>query len=185
MEASFNLALAAEAPVYLRIGKADLGSVHTFVPQLRWGELCQIREGQGGLGWIATGSMVHAAAEVAGRWANSAVWSAPVIKPLHPRSLVAVGRTHKVLIVLEEHSVIGGLGGMVAETLSSEAPTWVCRIGIQDRFSSHCGSYAYLMREHQLDSTGVIARVTHFLSGIPKEHWQGLPDLSSCRAAAA
>ena len=54
-------------------------------------------------------------------------------------------------MVLEEHSVYGGLGSAIAEITSEYSPTRVSRIGIQDRFSKFCGSYKYLMEEHKLD----------------------------------
>ena len=73
MTACMELALAADGPVYLRMGKADLGNVHASPPALAWGRLCPVRAGAGRLGWIATGSMVTTALEVsaAGRTARS------------------------------------------------------------------------------------------------------------------
>ena len=78
--------------------------------------------------------------------------------------VVELGRRHTALVVLEEHSVYGGLGSAVAEIAAAHAPTWVCRIGVPDRFSECCGSYAYLMREHRLDVHGVTEQVEQFLA---------------------
>jgi transketolase len=166
MTACMDLARRAEGPVYLRMGKADLGRVHAAPPRVTWGELCPVRSGTGGLCWIATGSMVKTALEAAGRWPGSAVWSAPCLKPLAPAPVAALCRRHTVLIVLEEHSVFGGLGSAVAEIASAHLPTWVCRVGVQDRFSERCGSYAYLMQEHRLDVTGVVQQVESFLAAV-------------------
>ena len=110
MTACMRLALNAPGPVYLRMGKADLGRVHTQAPTVHWGELCSVRAGSGRLGWIATGSMVQTALAVAERWPGSAVWSAPSLKPLLPEAVTAVCRQHEVIVVLEEHSIYGGLG---------------------------------------------------------------------------
>jgi transketolase len=167
MTACMALALAAAGPVYLRMGKADLGAVHAEPPALEWGSLCRLREGSGRLAWIATGSMVTTALAVSRQWPGSAVWSAPSIKPLDAGQVAAVCRGHEVVVVLEEHSVYGGLGGAVAEIAAAAAPTWVCRVGIPDRFSRYCGSYAYLMEEHRLSPAAVAAQVTAFLAGRP------------------
>jgi transketolase len=70
------------------------------------------------------------------------------------------------VVVLEEHSIYGGLGSAVAEIAAAHAPTWVCRIGVQDRFSQYCGSYTYLMREHELNEEAVVAQVKTFMAGI-------------------
>ena len=43
----------------------------------------------------------------------------------------------------EEHSVLGGLGSIIAEIASEFAPVRILRVGVQDRFSQHCGSYEY------------------------------------------
>lgn len=164
MIACLRLAFAADGPVYVRIGKADLGRVHAAVPDVRWGRLCRVRVGRGPLAWIATGSMVQTALAAAAHWPGGVVWSAPSLKPLAAQPVAALCRRHRAVVVLEEHSVYGGLGSAVAEIAAAHAPTWVCRIGIKDRFSQLCGSYEYLMREHELDVESVVRRVRTFLA---------------------
>jgi len=55
--------------------------------------------------------------------------------------------------------VLGGLGAAVTEIICEHQPTRVLRIGVPDRFSEHCGSYSYLLREHGLDTGSVHERV--------------------------
>ena len=167
MKACMALAFAAEGPVYLRMGKADLGEVHEAEPPLSWDQLLPLRTGFGPLAWIATGSMVRTALAAAEHWPDSAVFSCPSLKPLPEESVAGVCRRHRVVVTLEEHSVLGGLGGAVAEVAAARAPTWVCRIGIPDRFSRYCGSYQYLMKEHRLDAESVVAQVKAFLRHLP------------------
>jgi transketolase len=167
MTACMDLALRADHPVYLRMGKADLGRIHDDVPDVAWGRLCPIRKGRGPLAWIATGSMVSTALSVAGHWPGSSVWSAPSLKPLDSGQVAALCRRHQVIVVLEEHSIYGGLGSAVAEIASSAAPAWICRIGIPDRFSQYCGSYAYLLNEHRLNPVAVALQVQQFLDKLP------------------
>lgn len=163
MTASMELARNAEMPVYVRVGKCDLGEVHREPPRLEWGRLCRIRPGHGALAWIATGSMVKTALDVATAWPGSEVYSAPSLKPLDALEVADICRRHEAVIVLEEHSVYGGLGSAVTEIAAASAPCWVCRIGINDRFSKCCGSYSYLMREHGLDAASVEVKVREFL----------------------
>jgi transketolase len=151
MKASMELAFQTPSPVYLRMGKSDLGSVHSVAPKLEWGGLLPISQGNGPLVFIGTGSLVNLAVKLAKDWPGSAVWSAPSLKPLDAAALVAACQPHRIVITLEEHNVLGGLGGAVAELLSQEHPMPVCRLGVPDRFSRYCGSYLYLMREHGLD----------------------------------
>jgi transketolase len=164
MTACMRLALNTAGPVYLRMGKADLGRVHGAEPELAWGRLLPVQDGDGSLAWLATGSMVKTALEVAAEWPGSAVWSAPSLKPLDAETMAGICRRHQAVIVLEEHSVFGGLGSIVAEIASAHAPTWVCRVGVQDRFSEYCGSYSYLMEEHRLNADAVAEQVRDFLA---------------------
>lgn len=164
MESCMQLASATSGPIYLRMGKADLGQIHSDVPAVRWGQPVSVREGTGPLAWIATGSMVSTAMTVASHWPDSAIWSVPSIKPLAVEPIVKLASRHQTLIVLEEHSIFGGLGAAVAEIVTEHCPTWVCRIGTLDRFSQKCGSYGYLLKEHRLDAAAVTERVREFLS---------------------
>lgn len=165
MTACLRLGFGADGPVYLRMGKADLGPVHEAEPELAWGRLCRVRGGDGPLAFLATGSMVRTALDVAARWPGSAVWSVPSIKPLDERQVADICAAHEALVVLEEHSVYGGLGSAVAEIATTHAPVRICRVGVQDRFSQYCGSYTYLMEEHGLDARAVTERVKVFIAG--------------------
>jgi transketolase len=168
MTACMNLALGASGPVYLRMGKSDLGAAHAAPPALDWGRLVCVRPGSGPLAWIATGSMVKTALVVAERWPGSEVYSAPCIKPLDKAAIGDICRRHEAVIVLEEHTIYGGLGSAVAEIAAAQSPTWVCRIGIPDRFSQYCGSYQYLMQEHRLNADAVAEQVASFLARLPQ-----------------
>jgi transketolase len=170
MTACVKLAQTSHGPVYLRMGKADRGLVHSQVPKIQWGDLLSIREGAGPIGWIATGALVTTALAAAKRWPGSPVWSAPSLKPLSSSAVADIsGRTH-VLVVLEEHSIFGGLGSAIAEICGANAPTWICQIGVQDRFSRLCGSYTYLMEEHGLSVEAVVAQVESFLARLADRH---------------
>ncbi len=167
MTAAMELALAADGPVYLRMGKSDIGAVHVSVPDLQWGRMLPVQDGGGPLAWLATGSMVRTALAAARDWPGSAVWSVPCIKPLDEEQVAAVCARHEAVVVLEEHSVHGGLGAAVAECTSTHGPAWVCRVGVRDRFSRYCGSYDFLMREHKLDVESVKVRVRDFVAALP------------------
>jgi transketolase len=166
MTACMELALRSSGPVYLRMGKADLEDIHPAPPPLVRGSLCPIRAGTGSVAWIATGSMVQTALDVSERWPGSSVWSAPCLKPLDVKTVTAICQRHTSVVVLEEHSILGGLGSAIAEIATEHAPTHVCRVGISDRFSRYCGSYAYLMHEHGLDSDAVARQVESFLARV-------------------
>ncbi len=165
MSICMEFAYAHNAPVYMRMGKSDRGDVHVAaLPPLQPGKLIRLREGRADLpAMISTGSMVRTALDIAQQHVDASVWSAPSIKPLDVEQVVQIARSARGLVVLEEHSIYGGLGSAVAEIVSEHLPTRVLRIGVADRFSQHCGTYAYLLREHGLDGDAVQSRIDAFV----------------------
>lgn len=168
MTEAMRLALSHSGPVYLRMGKADVGTVHLTPPTLSWGKVVPVRAGAGPLAWVATGSMVVTALAAAEAFPGSAVYSVPCLKPLDERALADVCRSYSAVVTVEEHSIYGGLGAAVAEATAAYAPTHVCRVGIADRFSKYCGSYDYLMQEHGLDVNAVKRQVSEFVQRLPR-----------------
>lgn len=160
-----EMAYQSKSPVYLRMGKSDRGDVHTQMPRPNIGALLPIQPGpSGGVSFIATGSMVRTAMDIAAAdYPEASVWSAPVIKPLDQKQVAAICAQSRAVVVLEEHSVLGGLGSAIAEIASELSPVRLLRIGVQDRFSQHCGTYEYLLKEHGLDRAAVVQRIETFV----------------------
>jgi transketolase len=164
MAACMDYAYVSQRPVYLRMGKSDLGDVHGEpIAKLNIGQLLKIRHAPPeGPGIIATGSMVQTALKIANEF-NLNLWSAPSLKPLSGVDISAAARDSKGLITMEEHSIFGGLGAAITETITERSPTRVLRIGVSDRFSLHCGSYDYLLKEHGLDLDSVRRKIRDFI----------------------
>jgi transketolase len=156
-------ALRFERPVYVRMGKSDVGTVHGTPCVAPIGDLLPVRAGTSAhTAFIATGSMVISALQLADALQEgSPVWSAPVIKPLNAQQVEALAGRFERLVVLEEHSRLGGLGGAVAEIVAGLAGprAQVLRLGIGERFSQFNGSWDYLRREHGIDLDALRAQV--------------------------
>lgn len=164
--ACMEMAYQSKSAVYLRMGKSDRGDVHSSVPQGQNGGLLEVKPGQGGdIAFIATGSLVRTAVDIAsGTYPKASVWSAPFIKPIDSGQVAAICKQCQVVVVLEEHSILGGLGSVIAEIASEFAPVRILRIGVRDRFSHHCGTYEYLLKEHCLDRLAVEQQIRGFLT---------------------
>jgi len=165
MTACMDHAYAARGPVYLRMGKSDRGDVHPGpIGALQSGRLLKLRNGRSDRpGLIATGSMARTAMDIA-EARELSVWSAPSLKPLSVDDVRAAAHGCASLVTLEEHSVLGGLGAAITEITSEHAPTRVLRVGVPDRFSEHCGTHAYLLREHGIDLESTGRRIDDFIS---------------------
>ena len=167
MKACMELAMHLASPVYLRMGKSDCGDVHPAAVSLLAGNLLPVRTGSSRIALVATGSMVSTALAISAMGLEAEVWSVPCIKPLAPDGLNAIAKRVDAVVTLEEHSVMGGLGSCVSELVSKAGTTPVLRIGIEDRFSSLCGSWDYLMQEHGLDTGSVSQKITALIQSLP------------------
>lgn len=165
--ACMDLAYQSKSAVYLRMGKSDRGDVHGIAQEPKIGSLLEVATGKANdITFIATGSMVRTAMDIAAKsYPAATVWSAPFIKPLDVGQVTAICAMNRIVVVLEEHSVLGGLGSVVAEIASEFAPVRILRVGVGDRFSHHCGTYEYLLKEHGLDRLAVEQRISEFIAG--------------------
>ena len=163
--ACMELAYTAKAPVYFRMGKADRGDVHTANLDIKLGNLLEVKPGHAGdIAIVATGAMVRTALDIAlTERPEAAVWSAPVIKPINVEQVVAICEQSRAIVVIEEHSIYGGLGSLMAEIASATVPLKILFIGVNDRFSHYCGTYEYLLQEHGLDRTSITTRIHDFV----------------------
>ena len=84
------------------------------------------------------------------------------IKPLDEDLVVAAAKECGKVVTVEEHSVIGGLGSAVCETLSRKAPTPVKTIGVQDCFGES-GPAVALLEKYGLNAEGIHASVKEFV----------------------
>ena len=165
VSACMKEAYQSKETVYFRMGKSDRGDVHSVEPQTGVGELIEVTSGTtGAITFIATGALVRTAMDIAHEsYPGAAVWSVPYIKPIDRAQVTAICKQSQVVVVLEEHSVLGGLGSTIAEISSEFAPVRILRVGVNDRFSHHCGTYEYLLKEHGLDRPAIEQRIRDFL----------------------
>lgn len=163
--ACMQSALRASGPSYLRMGKADLGDVHTantFALDIK--AVQAIGDPNSDTLLIATGSGVSIALAAAQRIGGAQVLSIPCIKPLDQASVMRYSMGKRAIVVIEEHNIAGGLGSLIAETLIGHFKGQFLRIGVKDRFTSHCGGYPYVMREHGLDLDTVVTAIQSALT---------------------
>jgi transketolase len=130
-------AAAYEGPCYVRLVRDATQRLFGDDYRFELGKAITVREGRD-VTLISTGSqtprVVDAADLLAADGIDAHVVHVPTIKPLDVAAIVAAAERTGRVITVEEHSVIGGLGGAVAEALSEHRPTKVNRIGLQDLY---------------------------------------------------
>jgi transketolase len=152
-------ALAVDGPVYLRMKRPD-GPVAGLAPRdLRVGHAERLREGRDGAlvtCGVTIAATLEAADYLARRGTQVTVLNMSTLKPLDQASIVGIARETGVLVSIENHSVIGGLGSAISETLTDAGlPVGFARVGIQDRFGEG-GSTSYLQRKYGLAAEDIV-----------------------------
>ncbi len=156
-------------PVYLRLGRAGEPTVHTSEPAFQLGKAITVRQGND-ITLITTGGQLYDTVTVADILAKQGiqarVLSMHTIKPLDIKAILTAAQETSAIFTIEEHSVIGGLGGAVAEVLmeADSRPRYFKRIGLNDTFSSLVGDQNYLRSQYSLDATGIINTIQSTLN---------------------
>lgn len=159
--------VAHKSPIYLRLERSGEEVPHGEGP-FEFGKARIVRQG-GDVTLISTGGIlteVLAAGELlAQQGIEARVVSMHCIKPLDIDTLRAAATETDGILTVEEHSIIGGLGGAVAEACleSDWRPRRFARIGLQDAYSSVVGSQDYLRRHYGMDRTAIVARTRALL----------------------
>ena len=136
-EAVIRWATEYEGPVFVRLARDTCPNVfdeqYRFVP----GRTISLKEG-GDVLLISTGPQsarcLQAAELLQGQGISTGVLHVPSIKPVNKEEIVNAAEKARIVITVEEHSIYGGLGGMVAEILSEASPRRVIRFGIEDHW---------------------------------------------------
>jgi transketolase len=160
-EAIIRWATEYDGPVYVRLARDPSPNVfdeqYRFVP----GKTISLREGSDVL-LISTGPQsvrcLQAAELLQGQGISTGVLHVPSIKPLNKEEIVNAAEKVKVVVTVEEHTVYGGLGGLVAEILSEASPRRVVRFGIDDRWGESAPN-DYLLDLFQMSAPRLSERV--------------------------
>ena len=147
-------------PVYLRFGRYATKILFDENYKFEIGKGVQMAEGKD-VAIVATGLEVEQALIARDLLANEGISASVVniatIKPLDEEIIVANAQKCGCVVTCEEHSVIGGLGGAVCETLSAKCPVPVLRVGVEDVFG-RSGPAKELISYYGLDGASIAAK---------------------------
>jgi len=158
-------AAAIDAPVYLRFGA--LPRLDGYDAPFEVGRAVTMRSGTD-VALIATGGRVAAALEAHAslerRGVSARVVNMHTLKPLDRETVLRAAEETGRVVTVEEHSVLGGLGGAVAEVMAERGTGRLERVGVRDVFCTEIAPYQELLRIHGLDAAGIEAAVERVLS---------------------
>jgi transketolase len=160
-EAIIRWATEYDGPVFVRLARDACPNVfdqqYRFVP----GRTISLKEG-GDVLLISTGPQstrcLQAAEQLQGQGISAGVLHVPSIKPVNKEEIVNAAEKAKAVVTVEEHSIYGGLGSLVAEILSEASPRRVIRFGIEDRWGESAPN-DYLLEAFKMSPPRLSERV--------------------------
>lgn len=157
-------AIEKKGPVYFRMGRNPVPIIYDKEQVFTLGKAVQLNE-NGRVLLIAAGMMLNTALECARRLEKESiscgVLDMHTVKPLDAQALVQAAEPAELVVTLEDHNIIGGLGGAVAECLSEHLPRPQIRIGVRDTFAES-GKPQELIGKYQMNADYVVNDIKEY-----------------------
>jgi len=161
---AMEAALTLPGPAYIRLGKKGEPTIHETPPAFEVGRGLVMREGTDvcllGMGTLVS-TALEAAKQLMAHGISARVVSMHTVKPLDTDLLSESFERFRLVAVVEEHSVIGGLGSAVAEWLAAHGPKRgvLEAIGTPDIFLSAAGSQQWMREQCGLTPQAIAERI--------------------------
>jgi len=168
---TMEAAVALPGPAYIRLGKKGEPTIHETPPTIEIGRGIVMRDGTDvcllGMGTM-TATALEAAKQLLAHGLSARVVSMHTVKPLDTDLLRESFEQFRLVAVVEEHSVIGGLGSAVAEWLAAHGPRRgvLEAIGTPDIFLSAAGSQQWMREQCGLTPQAIAERITRRLKAL-------------------
>jgi len=170
-EAAVTFIYEQKGTCYLRLGRGGERNIHSGPIHIKPGKAIELASGSD-IAIFSTGGILgeayDAVLELRKSGISCALFSFPTIKPIDRELIEQCSKTFRLLVTVEEHSVLGGFGSSVAEILAElDSPrARQIRIGIQDVYSSIVGDQPYLRNYYGISSSAIINKVNSALVSI-------------------
>ncbi|MDD1775783.1 MAG: hypothetical protein LUP94_00340 [Candidatus Methanomethylicus sp.] len=151
-------------PTYLRLGRDEDLRFLEGDRVFQLGKAAILRDGSD-MTVISNGGMTPEVLKAVEQAKVSArVLHMPTVKPLDQDAVLSAARDTGHIVCVEEHSIIGGLGGAVAELVADKCPVLVKRLGVNDDFGES-GPRDELMRKHGLEAAAIARELAAIKGG--------------------
>ena len=164
--------VAHDGPVYMRLGRNRVSRLQVPRGAFEIGRASCLKEGSE-VGIIAHGEIgvavaLSTAQHLEHKGISTRVINMHTLKPLDETAIAETAQRTGLLVTVEEHNILGGLGGAVCEIVCSLGlGRRVLRLGLQDRYDAAAGSHEYLLRGHGLDAEIAAQRIAILLPHPP------------------
>lgn len=157
-------------PCYIRLGKGKEPQIHPEITGYDVNKIMELEKGDE-IAIIVTGSVAveakKAAAILKSDNISAGLYNVLMIKPLDEEAVRKIAKRYRVILTLEEHNIVGGLGSAVAETVAQMEgnKAQVIRMGLPDVYTSVVGSQEYLRDYYRISVRHIVKRIREARKG--------------------
>lgn len=169
MEASLAVKKIAQTDgtCYLRLGRGGEQNVNTVIKEFKIGKAYKLREAKDmnkKVAVFSTGAILEETSKACDMLEENGIaveqYSFPTVKPIDRKVIEDCANRFDNIFTVEEHNIVGGFGGAVAEVLAEcGVKAKLHRIGIDDFYCIEVGSQAYLREQVGINAEGIVRKV--------------------------
>lgn len=155
---------------YLRLGRGGEKRIHDKIDNFCIGKAIKVKDGKR-VAIFSTGAIfeeIQGAYDIlAEQGIEPAVYTFPTVKPIDREVIEECSREFELVVTCEEHNVIGGFGGAVAEIMAEmrDKKAHLLRIGMNDMYAVRVGNQKYLRDQYGMSAEKIAARIEAELNG--------------------
>ena len=148
---------------YLRLGRGGEKRIHKEIKNFQIGKAINVKSGKD-VAIFSTGAIfeeVEIACEILEKnGINPTVYTFPTVKPLDVKAILECADSHDLIVTCEEHNVVGGFGGAVAEVMAENpSKARLMRIGMSDEYCVKVGNQKYLRNEYGMSGEKIANKI--------------------------
>lgn len=149
---------------YLRLGRGEEKRIHEKIENFQIGKAIKVHDGERTV-IFSTGAIfeevMRAYEELREKGYNPAVYTFPTVKPIDRETIENAAKNFDIVVTVEEHNIIGGFGGAVAEVMAEmkERKARLLRIGLNDEYSIRVGDQKYLRQQYGMDCSAIVNKI--------------------------
>lgn len=149
---------------YLRLGRGGEKKIHKKIENYQVGKAIPIKTGEK-IAIFSTGAIFD---EVQGAYDilkekgfSPAIYTFPTVKPIDIETIQQCAKDYELIVTCEEHNIIGGFGGAVAEVMAEmkQRNASLLRIGLNDTYSTRVGNQKYLRKMYGMSATDIAEKI--------------------------
>lgn len=155
---------------YLRLGRGGEKRIHEKIDNFQIGKAIKVKDGKD-IAIFSTGAIFEEVSEaydiLKEKGYSPAVYTFPTVKPIDKEVINECSDKFDLIVTCEEHNIIGGFGGAVAEVMAEKRKrrAALLRIGLNDTYATIVGNQKYLRDQYGLSAKKIAERIEEEING--------------------